>query len=146
MTITGLKYAEAGKKNKASDYNDNFGVLENYVENSIDDMKTWTNNTVDMPITTLATSGTINLADMSINRISTSGNVTFSLPTVTDNTKFHQILVQLSLSSAGHTITLGTSNYFYRIVPDFATAGKYDIIYEYDGSNWVVGVIKKGTV
>lgn len=146
MTITGLKLAEAGKKNKASDYNDNFSVLENYVENSIDDMKTWTTDTVDMPITTLATSGTINLADMSINRISTSGNVTFSLPTVTDNTKFHQILVQLSLSTTSHTITLGTSNYFYKIVPDFSKSGKYDIIYEYDGSNWVVGAIKKGTV
>lgn len=146
MTRPTLHVAVAGQKSKASDYNDNFDLMMDYLEDSIDELRTWTTNTVDMPITTLATSGTISLSDMSINRISTNGNVTFSLPSISDNTKFHQLLVQLNLTSTSHQISLGTSVYFYGIEPDFSTAGKYDIIYEYDGNNWVAGAMKKGTV
>lgn len=93
----------------------------------------------NMPVTTLATSGTIALADNSINRIAPTGTVTFSLPSVSDNTVFHQILVQMTLSTS-RTINLGTTKYFTGSQPSFA-AGTYDILYEYNGSNWVVGAV-----
>lgn len=142
--------AVAGTKNKASVYNENFTRMKNYVDGSIDDMKTWTNNTVDLPITTLATSGEIELTDNSIGRITPVGAVTFTLPAVTNNNKFHQILVQLNLLDTSYVTAddngLGTSNYFYKVKPVFNTTGTYDIIYEYDGANWVVGNIKKGSL
>ena len=93
----------------------------------------------NMPVTTLATSGTISLADNSVNRIAPTGTVTFSLPSVSDNTVFHQILVQMTLSTS-RTINLGTTKYFTGSQPSFA-AGTYDILYEYNGSNWVVGAV-----
>lgn len=93
-------------------------------------------------VTTLATSGTISLADNSINRIAPTGNVTFTLPTVSDNNAFHQILVQMNLASK-KTINLGTSNYFAKTAPEFES-GQYNIIYEYNGSHWVVGAIATG--
>ena len=93
----------------------------------------------NMPVTTLATSGTIALADNSVNRIAPTGTVTFSLPSVSDNTVFHQILVQMTLSTS-RTINLGTTKYFTGSQPSFA-AGTYDILYEYNGSNWVVGAV-----
>ena len=93
----------------------------------------------NMPVTTLATSGTISLADNSVNRIAPTGTVTFSLPTVSDNTIFHQILVQMTLSTT-RTINLGTTKYFTGSQPSFA-AGTYDILYEYNGTNWVVGAV-----
>ena len=93
----------------------------------------------DLPVTTLATSGTISLADNSVNRITPSGTVTFSLPSVSDNTSFHQILVQMNLT-ASRTINLGTTKYFTGTQPTFAT-GTYDILYEYNGTNWIVGAV-----
>ena len=95
-------------------------------------------------ITSLASSGTINLTDNSINVITPSGTVTFSLPTITDNTVFHQILVQVNLSTS-QTINVGTTHYFNGKAPDISSTGKYDIIYEYDklGSYWVCGWMRK---
>ena len=93
-------------------------------------------------VTTLATSGTIALADNSVNRITPTDAVTFSLPTITDHTVFHQILVQMNLTAA-YAINLGASTYFAEEAPAFEI-GYYDIIYEHNGSNWVVGAIKKG--
>ena len=149
-TRPSLHEAVAGQKSKASDYNENFTLMMGYVEDSIDDNKTWTQtwteNTVDTPITTLAVSGTIALADKTINRIAPTGTVTFTLPNITDNTKYHQILVQMTLAST-QEINLAPSGttlkYFFGIVPDFSTTGAYDIIYEHDGSNWCVGAIRK---
>ena len=96
----------------------------------------------DMPVTTLATSGTISLADNSVNRITPSGTVTFSLPSVSDNTSFHQILVQMNLTAA-YNIDLGASTYFTKEAPAF-DVGSYDIVYEHNGSSWVVGSISIG--
>jgi len=96
-----------------------------------------------MPVTTLAASGTISLADNSVNRITPSGTVTFSLPSISDNTVFHQILVQMTLT-ASRTINLGTTAYFGDSLPTFEVAS-YDIIYEHNGTNWVVGAVKKGS-
>ena len=95
----------------------------------------------------LAASGTIALTDNSVNKISATGSVTFTLPTITDNTVFHQILVQLYMASA-QTITLGTSYYFGGVAPDMSEAGYYNIIFEYDStkSSWCVGVVNKAEV
>ncbi len=97
---------------------------------------------INLPITTLATSGTISLSDNSINRISPTATITFSLPSVSVHTYFHQILVQMYLSTT-RTINLGTTVYFGGEAPEFE-AGRYNIIYEHNGSNWVVGAVLVG--
>ena len=97
-------------------------------------------------ITVLNTSGTITLTDNSVNSITPTGSVTFTLPTVTDNTVFHQILVQVNLSTVV-SISVGTTYYFNKIAPDMSEAGVYNLIYEYDKANqyWVCGVLSKGS-
>ena len=103
------------------------------------------NSLQNQPITVLETSGTIALADNSINSITPTGNVTFTLPAITDNTVFHQILVQMNLSTV-YTIDVGATNYFNYSILAFDEAGQYNIIYEYDSiaEHWVVGAIGKG--
>ena len=99
-----------------------------------------------IPINTLDTSGSISLSDNSVNVITPSGAVTFVLPLVTDNTVFHQILVQLYMSTV-YSITLGTSYYFNSTAPDMSSVGVYSIVYEYNAIDqyWAVGAIKIGT-
>lgn len=102
----------------------------------------------DKTVNVLSTSGTIALTDNSINTITPSGNITFTLPTVTDNTKFHQILVQVNLSTV-YTIDLGlgaTPHYFNSTAPDLSNVGVYNLYYEYDKANqyWVGGALVKG--
>ena len=101
---------------------------------------------LDVPVNVLETSGTIALTDNSVNSITPSGNVTFTLPSVTDNAKFHQILVQINMSTA-RTFSVGTTYFFNKKAPDFSTAGVYNLIYEYDKANgyWVCGLVSKGT-
>lgn len=99
-------------------------------------------------INVLSTSGNIALTDNSINSITPTGAVTFSLPTVTDNTKFHQILVQINLTSV-YAINLGLgqfANYFNKVAPDLSNVGIYNLYYEYDKAdqNWVAGALPKG--
>ena len=101
-------------------------------------------------VITLPTSGTIALSDNSINRITPTGTVTFTLPTVTDNTTFHQILVQAKLTnnvyiSAGR---IGTTYYFSKEAPTVDTTGLYNMYYEFDNVEqvWVCGVLSKGTI
>lgn len=97
-------------------------------------------------INTLSTSGTITLSDNSINSITPSGNITFALPTITDNTVFHEIMVQINLSTV-YTIDVGTTYYFNKKAPDLSTAGTYNLYYEYDkaSQHWYCGVLSKGT-
>lgn len=106
----------------------------------------WAELEINTPITALSTSGTIALADNSANSINPTGNVVFTLPTITDNTKLHQILVQINLSTT-YTINVGTSYFFNKTAPDLSAAGVYDLIYEYDKVNqyWVCGLLPKGT-
>lgn len=92
-----------------------------------------------------ALSGTsITLTDNSVNTLTPTGNTTFTLPTVSDTTTFHQILVQLNLSTV-YTIDLGTTTYFGGTTPDLSATGNYNLIYEYDNalSTWVVGAVSK---
>lgn len=106
------------------------------------------NTTLSMPVTTLATSGTIALSDNSINSITPTASVTFTLPTVTDNTKFHQILVQVNLTNTNYLTAsnLGTSEYFNASAPAFPQTGFYNIYYEFDilSNAWCVGNVIKG--
>lgn len=101
---------------------------------------------IKQPITTLQTSGTITLIDNSINKIQPTGNITFNLPSVSDLTVFHQILIQVNLTTV-YSFNFGTSYYFNEDAPDLSTAGTYNIIYEYDAAanHWVIGAIKKGS-
>ena len=93
-------------------------------------------------ITVLPTSGTINLEDNSVNTIMVSGNVNFVLPEISDNTTFHEILVQVSMPSVV-SFTLGTNNYLSSDAPDMSQAGLYNILFEYHVDTWFVGVVKK---
>lgn len=90
-------------------------------------------------------SGSVNLDDNLIYGIEPTGTITFVLPTVTDATKFHQIMVQVKLASV-QTINLGTTYYFNKVKPDLSSAGLYNIMYEYDNidGRWVVGSVSKG--
>lgn len=116
--------------------NGNWDVLDNDIYNKEDKLKA---------INTLATSGTINLDDNSINNITPTENIIFTLPIVSDNTVFHQILVQVNLSTV-YSITLGTSYFFNSTAPNMSTTGVYNLFYEYDNINqyWVVGCLAKG--
>ena len=148
-----LHEAIAGQKSKASEYNDNFDKIMDYVEDSLVEQNTEVATTLSIyqTVNTLATSGTIALTDNSINTIIPQGAVTFALPTITGEEagKFHQILVQAKLTNASYVSAantrLGTSNYFNQETPIFTT-GTYDIMYEYDNinGNWVVGILRKG--
>ena len=93
---------------------------------------------------TVLTGTSITLTDNSVNTLTLGGNTTFTLPTVSDVTIFHQILVQLNILIP-YTIDLGTTTYFGGTAPDLSVAGNYNLIYEYDNalSTWVVGVIDK---
>lgn len=93
--------------------------------------------------TTLTTSGTLVLEDLSTNYVAPTGAITFSLPTITDNTKFHQILVQINMTGVV-SIDVGTTYYFNKTAPDLSEAGTYDLIWEYDGAHWVCGLLSKG--
>lgn len=99
---------------------------------------------INYPLNTLSTSGTINLSDNSVNRITPSGAVTFALPAVSDNSKFHQILVQIELNTV-YSINVGTDFYFNKVAPDFTLTGTYNLIYEHNGTNWVCGSIVTGS-
>ena len=130
---------------KTSDLTNDSGYITGISSTDVTNALGYTPQNSVVSVTTLSTSGTIALADNSINKITPSAAVTFSLPTVTDSTVFHQILVQVNLSTV-YTITLGTSYYFDKTAPDMTTAGQYNLIYEYDNANshWVVGCVAKG--
>lgn len=95
-------------------------------------------------ITMAAASGTISLNDNTIYNIIPVGNITFSLPTISNNNYYHQILIQLDLSTV-YQINEGTTYYFNGSAPSYVS-GYYDIIYSFDRSlnQWVCGAIYKG--
>lgn len=143
--------AVAGTKNKASVYNENFNKMKKYVDDSVEDLTTETQNTLSLyqTVNTLATSGTVSLTADTINTITPEGAVTFSLPSISGSGvgKFHQILVQVNMSTV-YTIDVGVENYFNNIEPVFSKVGLYDIVYEYDNvsTKWVCGSLFKGAV
>lgn len=139
--------------------NNNFEYLDDQITdanrnitNTQTSIKSYVNSLLSIyqNVNELDTSGTITLADNSINKITPTASVTFSLPNLSseETPKFHQILVQLSLTDVSfvNVDNLGTTNYFYRIKPSISKTGRYNIVYEYDNSagNWFVGVVEKG--
>ncbi len=92
-------------------------------------------------------SGTnVTLTDNSVHKIPITANTTFHVPTVTDVTRFHQMLVLLYMPTA-YTIDFGTNgNYFWGYSPDMTRAGYYTVIYEFDGTDWYVGVLYRSDV
>lgn len=87
-----------------------------------------------------AVDGNITLETNKIYRTSISSDTAFVLPTIDDST-FHQILVQADVSD-GVNIDFGTEYYFgsgYQ-----GDAGKYNFIFEHNGSDWVYGALYTG--
>jgi len=125
----------------------NLAELDTTDKTSIVDAINENVNRINQPVTVLATSGAITLADNSINSITPTGVVTFTLPTITNNTIFHQILVQVNLTNTSYLSlnSLGTEKYFDMSSPDLTETGNYNIYYEHDAINnyWVVGAIRK---
>ena len=123
---------------KLSEFEDDLGSNPTHTHSNKEDK--------EKAMPTLGTTGTIALADNSAYQITPTGTVTFSLPSVTDKTKLHQILVQLKLTSV-YTINLGTTYFFNKTKPDLSTTGTYTLVYEYDnlGNYWVCGGASKGT-
>lgn len=146
-----LNIAVAKTKSKASDYNENFELMMKYCEDCADDTENYVQQqlTTYSDVNTLSASGTVSLTSNTVNTITPTGAVTFSLPSITgdDAGKFHQILVQVNLSTV-YTIDLGTTYFFDLIEPSLSVEGLYDVIYEYDNAsnNWVCGAIFKGAV
>lgn len=86
-----------------------------------------------------AVDGNITL-ETKIYRTNISSDTTFILPTIDDST-FSQILVQADVSD-GVNIDFGTEYYFgsgYQ-----GDAGKYNFIFEHNGSDWVYGALYTG--
>ena len=87
-----------------------------------------------------AVDGNITLETNKIYRTNISSDTTFILPTI-DDSAFCQILVQADVSD-GVNIDFGTEYYFgsgYQ-----GDAGKYNFIFEHNGSDWVYGALYTG--
>lgn len=131
IDIEGIETELSNKANK---------TLDNVIWDSVD--------ISDIPVSMreLSGSGTISLEDNNLYKLTSSGNIIFNLPSVTDTSKFHQIMVQLKMSTVV-TIDVGTTYYFNSEAPDLSKAGSYDFVWEYDNTDghWVFGATSKGT-
>lgn len=103
-------------------------------------------NSVEKDLTTAtSTSGTVSLLSNKIYKLTAAENITFSLPTIeATDTKYHVIEVIMNVT-ADVSITWGTSIFFNDSIPDIGI-GTYDLIFEYNGTNWVVGVLTQNTI
>lgn len=145
-----LNQAVSGTKNKPSAYNQNFEKMMKYCEDSIDEQQETMEEILSIyqDVNSVATtSGEILLGLNKVYRFTPTGDIAFVLPTVTggDVGKFNQIYIQLNFTTV-YNIDFGTTWGFNDTEPAINTAGKYNILYEYDGSNWVVGIIKRSEV
>lgn len=114
---------------------------------SINTLNTAVNNLTNIPIETLTQTPAVDgykieLSADTIGKTTISDKTTFILPSVSSNNVYHQIMVLMNMPTV-KTIDLGTEIYFNGIEPNLTVAGNYTIVYEYDGSNWVVGAILK---
>lgn len=99
----------------------------------------------EQPVNTLNGSGSVQLVSNTVNRVTVTGALEFTMPATVDNTIYNQILVQLDLSNY-YNVSLGTTYTFNGVLPAITEAGKYNLIYEYDGANWYVGIIERGEI
>lgn len=105
------------------------------------DGKLYVNEKGLKPVNVLASSGSVTLESNTINRVNVTGTLELNLPNPTLNV-FNQILVQLSMSTL-QSVSLGTTYTFNDVLPTLTESGDYDLIYEHDGTNWYVGIIKR---
>lgn len=96
------------------------------------------------PVNVLNGAGSINLVSNTVNRVEITGTLEFILPSPTFNV-FNQILVQVSMPIL-RNVDLGTTYSFNNQLPALTKAGKYNLIYEHDGTNWYVGILTKGEI
>lgn len=146
-----LTVITAGSAAVSSVLNNNFDYLDGRITStnstvatqasSISSLNTTVQGLQTPGVTTL-TGTTPTLTDNTQHTITISGNTTFTLPGVSDATKFHQILVLMYMPTL-YSLTLGTTTYFGGIEPDLSDTGRYTLIYEYDGTQWVVGALYK---
>lgn len=89
-----------------------------------------------------ASSGNITLASGGMYKGVLTGNAVFVLPTVSDNSNFNQILIQLEIPE-GVTVNWGTTLYLGE--EPSSSAGNYNVIFEYDAilEKWAVGSLVK---
>lgn len=89
-----------------------------------------------------ASSGNITLASGGMYKGVLTGNAVFVLPTVSDNSNFNQILIQLEIPE-GVTVNWGTALYLGE--EPSSSAGNYNVIFEYDAilEKWAVGSLVK---
>ena len=151
-----LHEANAGQKSKASEYNDNFDRMMNYVEDCMDESQDYVQEQLSTysDTNTLSTAGEIELSTNSVNSIIPEEETTFVLPTISGEaaSKYHQILLQVKLTDTSYISAddngLGTNYFFNNTKPQFNYTGNYDIIYVYDNAEakWCCGAIYKGVV
>lgn len=147
MARPSLHVAVAGTKNKASEYNENFDMMMDYCEEVSQAAKDYVDANVDgkaelSPTIITLTGTTPILTDNAVHQITVTATTTFNLPSASPTTKFHQMLVLLDMPTV-QTINLGTDVFFYGDTPDLSEAGTYTLIYEYNGTDWVVGALFK---
>lgn len=86
--------------------------------------------------------GIVSPLSNTINKLTLNEDCEFVFPTITDNSKFYQILIKLTTTTTV-SIDWNTTDFFGGEIPDIGI-GNYDVIAEYNGTNWVVGIIEKG--
>lgn len=134
-------------KNTAQAYNSNFAEMVRYVKEMAQETETYTDSALTnfVAVNSLASSGDVALTVNTVNKTTPTGAINFQLPTITDNTKYYQIYVMLDLTTY-YNVGLGVDWSFDNTLPTITQAGKYNLIYEWDGSNWVVGILKRTAV
>lgn len=109
------------------------------------DGKLYVNEKCLRPVKILPSSGSVTLESNTINRVNITGDLYINLPNISTPTVYEEILVQVTMAQT-HNVTLGTSHTFNDALPSLTEAGHYNLIYEADGANWYVGIIKKGEI
>ena len=129
---------------KITSTNENISSLQASIISSVNSIISSTLSTYQ-DINSLPSSGDVALTVNTVNKITPTGAINFQLPTITDNTKYYQIYVMLDLTTY-YNVDLGVDWSFDNTLPTITQAGKYNLIYEWDGSNWVVGILKRTAV
>lgn len=127
--------------NRITDTNTNVSSIIPNIRDFVNNILSIYQNIIDLDSVTTP----IELECNKIYRITPENDIEFSLPVIDDNTKFYQIYIIMNLPTY-YDIELGTDWGFNSVLPAITQAGKYNILYEYDGSNWVCGIITRNEV
>lgn len=101
---------------------------------------------LDLPkqtISNIAAQGAISLETNKIYKGTLTGNVQFTLPEADtlDSTILNQIMIQTEVSTERIDVTWGT-NLCFGTEQTNLLRGKYDCVFEFNGTNWVYGIIE----